>query len=206
MSKSAKRGDDGVEALSRSPSHLLHRALQFGLDLYAEEAGAGAPTQRQYAVLSAVAAHEGLTQTELVRATGIDRSTLADLVARMIGKGLLTRERSAADARANAVRLTPEGTEALERARPRVAAADGRILASLSKGRRDAFIEALNVLARAGSKVIAKAERREGKPASRIGGESTPAKSAKKAARKAEKKKAKKAAKASKPVEAAVTP
>jgi hypothetical protein len=86
-------------ALDRSPSHLLHRALQLALDIYAEETGPDAVTQRQYAVLSAVSAQEGLTQTDLVRATGIDRSTLADLVARMIGKGLLARQRSASDAR-----------------------------------------------------------------------------------------------------------
>ncbi len=85
----------GGSALDRSPSHLLHRALQLALDIYAEETGPEAVTQRQYAVLSAVAAQEGLTQTDLVRATGIDRSTLADLVARMIGKGLLARQRSA---------------------------------------------------------------------------------------------------------------
>ena len=32
----------------------------------------------------------------------------------MIGKGLLARERSTADARANAVRLTPAGRRVLE--------------------------------------------------------------------------------------------
>src|SRR6201996_853116 len=125
-------------ALDHSPSHLLHRALQLALDIYAEETGPEAVTQRQYAVLSAVAAQEGLTQTDLVRATGIDRSTLADLVARMIGKSLLARERSAMDARANTVSLTTEGRAALEGAAPKVAAADARILALLPTRKRDA--------------------------------------------------------------------
>ena len=78
MAKSAKIA---VTSLEQSPSHLLHRALQLALDLYAVETGPGAVTQRQYAVLAAVAEHEGLTQTDLVRATGIDRSTLADMIA-----------------------------------------------------------------------------------------------------------------------------
>src|SRR5690606_32646506 len=91
--------------LAESPSHLIHRALQLALDIYAEEAGPEGLTQRQFAVLEAVAARSGLTQTDLVKATGIDRSTLADLVARMTTKGLLERERSALDARAKAVRL-----------------------------------------------------------------------------------------------------
>ena len=101
MAKSAKIA---VTSLEQSPSHLLHRALQLALDLYAVETGPGAVTQRQYAVLAAVAEHEGLTQTDLVRATGIDRSTLADMIARMISKGYLARERSATDGRANTVR------------------------------------------------------------------------------------------------------
>jgi MarR family transcriptional regulator, temperature-dependent positive regulator of motility len=136
-------------ALERSPSHLLHRALQLALDIYAEETGPDALTQRQYAVLAAVAAHEGLTQTDLVHATGIDRSTLADLVARMIGKALLARERSTADARANTVRLTDTGRAALAAISPKVAAADERILRLLPLRKRDAFLSVLHDMGRA---------------------------------------------------------
>lgn len=98
-----------VGPLATSPSHLMHRALQLALDIYAEETGADGLTQRQFAVLEAVSLKAGLTQTELVRMTGIDRSTLADLVTRMTSKGLLERERSTLDARAKAVRLSAEG-------------------------------------------------------------------------------------------------
>jgi len=135
--------------LERSPSHLLHRALQLALDIYAEETGPDALTQRQYAVLAAVAAHEGLTQTDLVHATGIDRSTLADLVARMIGKGLIARERSIADARANTVSLTDTGRAALTSTSPRVAAADARILKLLPARKRDTFLSVLHDMGRA---------------------------------------------------------
>jgi len=151
--KSAKK-TAAARTLEHSPSHLLHRALQLALDIYGEETGPDAVTQRQYAVLSAVAAHEGLTQTDLVRATGIDRSTLADLVARMIGKQLLTRERSAADARANTVRLTDTGRVALDGAEPRVAAADARILKLLPARKREAFLSVLAELSRAAEDMV----------------------------------------------------
>ena len=140
--KPGKKGQAGA-ALDHSPSHLLHRALQLALDIYAEETGPDAVTQRQFAVLSAVAAQEGLTQTDLVRATGIDRSTLADLVARMIGKSLLARQRSISDARANTVSLTIEGRAALDEAAPRVAAADARILELMPARKRDGFLGVL---------------------------------------------------------------
>jgi DNA-binding MarR family transcriptional regulator len=147
-SKKAGRKIETGKALERSPSHLLHRALQLALDIYAEETGPDAVTQRQYAVLAAVAAHEGLTQTDLVRSTGIDRSTLADLVARMIGKSLLARQRSTADARANTVSLTEAGRGALEAAKPKVAAADARILKLLPTRKRDAFLGVLRDMGR----------------------------------------------------------
>ena len=135
--------------LADSPSHLMHRVLQLALDIYAEEAGPDGLTQRQFAVLEAVSVRSGLTQTDLVKATGIDRSTLADLVARMTTKGLLERERSALDARAKAVRLSPEGEAALIAARPRVEAADKRILALLPKAKREGFLDLLTSLTEA---------------------------------------------------------
>lgn len=147
MVKSGKSKRTG--ALAESPSHLMHRVLQLALDIYSEEAGPDGPTQRQFAVMEAVAAKEGLTQTDLVRATGIDRSTLADLVTRMTAKGLLERERSAIDARAKAVRLSETGAAMLAAARPKVEAADKRILGLLPKGKREGFIELLADLANA---------------------------------------------------------
>ena len=133
--------------LADSPSHLMHRVLQLALDIYAEEAGTNGPTQRQFAVLEAVSVKSGLTQTDLVKATGIDRSTLADLVARMTTKGLLARERSSLDARAMAVSLSAEGQALLDAARPRVEAADKRIMGLLPKAKRDGFLELLSELA-----------------------------------------------------------
>jgi DNA-binding MarR family transcriptional regulator len=161
--KSGAKTEAG-RALERSPSHLLHRALQLALDIYAEETGPDALTQRQYAVLAAVSAHEGLTQTDLVHATGIDRSTLADLVARMIGKNLIARERSTADARANTVRLTDGGRSALAATGPRVAAADERILNLLPARKREAFLGVLHDMGRAGETTAAPAEASEVAP------------------------------------------
>jgi len=163
--KSAKR----LGTLAESPSHLMHRVLQLALDIYSEEAGAEGPTQRQFAVMEAVAAKSGLTQTDLVRATGIDRSTLADLVSRMTTKGLLERERSAVDARAKAVTLSDAGKTLLESARPRVEAADKRIMALLPKGKRDGFIELLADLANAADAApdLARAEAKAAKKAAK---------------------------------------
>lgn len=157
-SKSPEKSKKGLPALDKSPSHLLHRALQLALDIYADEQGEGGVTQRQYAVLAAVEAYEGLTQTDLVKITGIDRSTLADMAARMINKGLLERRRSSSDARANAVSLTEAGRQALAETKPRMAAADARLLKLVSTGKREALTEVLRDLIRAGDEVAAAPE------------------------------------------------
>ena len=192
-SKKAGRKIETGKALERSPSHLLHRALQLALDIYAEETGPDAVTQRQYAVLAAVAAHEGLTQTDLVRSTGIDRSTLADLVARMISKGLLERERSATDARANTVRVSEAGKLALAEGGKPAARSDERLLDLLPPKKRESFVKTLTTLAAAADATAApakpaaapKAEKLKTKPPKAAAPKSTPKKKGKKAKNKA---------------------
>lgn len=150
MAKSDDKKCSGADhGLAGSPSHLLHRALQRALGVYAEEMGDEALTQRQYALLSGVSALDQPSQTDLVGLTGIDRSTLAELVARLIDKGLLERERSDADGRAKTVRLTGAGRAALSAAEPRVRAADKRILSLLPKPKRETFLKHLARLAEA---------------------------------------------------------
>lgn len=141
-------GRDPAEeyALSHSPSHLLHRAQQLAADLFQHLITEDKITLRQFVLLAAIAEREGANQSELVRTTGIDRSTLADMVQRMEGRGLLSREKANGDGRANSVSLTQAGRELLADVSPRVAAADAAILDALSKGKRQAFMNSLATL------------------------------------------------------------
>ena len=134
--------------LERSPLHLLHRAGQCAADIFQTELGADDLTPRQYAVLLTVSLNEGLNQTQLVERTGIDRSTLADVVRRMLKKGMLQRRRTRDDARAYAVKLTDEGAKILKSHDPMARRVDDRILASLPAGQRDRFLGDLNAIVR----------------------------------------------------------
>jgi len=149
--KKSKSGEKTMSknGLDESPSHLLHRVLQIALDIYNAEAGEDALSQRQYAVLKALEGTEGLSQTDLVKVTGIDRSTLADLVSRMLAKELVARERSATDARANLVRIADAGKTALTEMEPRVLAADEKILSLPSPPKRESFVKLLRKLTHA---------------------------------------------------------
>lgn len=135
--------------LETSPGHLLRRANQFATDLYTNEQDAVALTQRQFAVLWAIDQREGASQTELVQATGIDRSTLADMIVRLQGKDLLARRRTDEDQRANSVRITPTGRRAMRAALPLVMRSETGILEALPQRMRAEFIKALTLIANA---------------------------------------------------------
>ncbi|MHA1133016.1 MAG: MarR family winged helix-turn-helix transcriptional regulator [Alphaproteobacteria bacterium] len=130
--------------LDRSATHLLHRAGQRAADIFAAEARTGRLTPRQFAVLTVVAQNQGLTQSDLVARTGIDRSTLADIVARLLSRGMIQRRRAKDDGRAYAIKISAQGDKALREAQPAAAAADVRLLGSLPPAKRQDFLESLN--------------------------------------------------------------
>ncbi len=140
-------GPKDAKQFTRSFSHLLKRAVQYSVHLYMDEVGKSGLTHRQFTVLLAVDTHEGKSQTELVKITGIDRSTLADLVSRLMAQGYLQRKRTKEDARTNAIRLTPVGKKALKAAQGGAEDIDKKMLASFSAGDRRTLVECLNGLA-----------------------------------------------------------
>lgn len=146
MAKDTSSREPPPGRLDRSPIHQLHRAGQCAADIFVAEMGEGELTPRQYAVLLTVSQNEGLSQTQLVEKTGIDRSTLADIVRRMLKKGLLSRRRTKEDARAYAVKLTDEGWRTLKSADPVAKRVDDRILAALPSQQRDRFLQDLNTI------------------------------------------------------------
>lgn len=137
--------------LAASPGHLLRRCQQFAFDVYAEEVGGDGLTPRQFSVLATVDQNEGASQTDLVRLTGIDRSTLADMIGRLLKKGFLERERTETDQRANAVRLTPPGRKAMKAQAEAVGRAEKRLLEPLPSRLRGDFVKALGLIAEAAS-------------------------------------------------------
>jgi DNA-binding MarR family transcriptional regulator len=141
--------DKTGERLDRSPIHLLHRAGQSAGNIFQSEIGESDLTPRQFAILTTVAQNEGLSQIQLVARTGIDRSTLAEIVRRMLRKGLLQRRRTKHDARAYAVKLTDEGNRVLKTAEPVIRRVDDRILAALPAGNRDRFLSDLATISSA---------------------------------------------------------
>ena len=144
-----QRRPNGAFDLAQAPSHLIRRCQQYFGDLYALEAGARELTPQQFTVLAALEHNEGVSQTALVEMTGIDRSTLAEMARRMVEKGLLSRERTEQDQRANAVAISPGGRKALRSARLAAERAERALLEALPASERPKFVKALAQIAAA---------------------------------------------------------
>lgn len=187
-------------ALSQSVSHLLHRAQQLAADWFTKKTGDDGVTLRQFAVLAAIAENPGQSQTDLVRATGVDRSTLADMISRMEKRGWVTRKTAAKDARAKSVTLTASGRKTLAAATPLAQGADEAVLNALPKARREMFLATLEALASTVEVAAPAAAEKPVKPAKVA---KTP--KAEKVAKAVKAAKAPKAAKPAKPAPAKVT-
>lgn len=127
--------------------HLIRRCQQRAVDLFTDEVGEDGPNPRQFAVLISVYQNPGMSQTALVEASGIDRSTLTEVLRRMIDRGMISKSRTPEDQRANALYLTDQGTDALMGAFDAAERAQARILDPIPEADRPAAIKMLSVLA-----------------------------------------------------------
>lgn len=90
-------------------------------------------TSVQFAALAFLAGTPGASQRELGDALEIDRSTVADLAARLERHGLVVREQDQVDRRRNVLRVTPEGLREMKRLRPHVDQVEEALTRSLSQ-------------------------------------------------------------------------
>jgi MarR family transcriptional regulator, temperature-dependent positive regulator of motility len=130
--------------------HLLHRTLQVGNERLMRELGDRDLTGRQLFVLKAIESNDGVSQTAIVNTTGVDRSTLADLMKRLMDRRLVSRKRSRADARAYTLSLTEEGRRTIVEADPILRKVEQEMLAVISAKHPPDLLGALKALAALG--------------------------------------------------------
>jgi DNA-binding MarR family transcriptional regulator len=130
----------------RSVIHLLRRVDQCATQLYSTETADNDLTLRQLAILTAISRQENLSQTDLVTITGIDRSTVAGIVSRLIAKGLLERKRSPLDGRAYCVRLSKRGQKAIAGADRIYSRVEKKLLAGVPASEASQFVSTLKTI------------------------------------------------------------
>ncbi len=135
-----------LEALYAMPGHLIRRSQQLAVAMFAEEVGPLELTPVQFAVLLAVVEQPGIDAARVSSQVAFDRSTLADVLDRLIKRGLIDRRASTVDRRAKVLVATPEGIALFQRAVPAVRRVQERILAPLPESDRAQYLMLLRKL------------------------------------------------------------
>jgi DNA-binding MarR family transcriptional regulator len=122
---------DTPEALSKFTGSLVRRAQQRHVAVWLSEVSADI-TSVQYAALEILQKTPGINQRQLGDELDVDRSTIADLTARMVRNGLIERSDDPDDKRSYVLFLTTAGKKQLAILRPRVEEVERILTAKLS--------------------------------------------------------------------------
>ena len=123
---------DNPEALSKFTGSLVRRAQQRHVAVWLSEVSTEI-TSVQYAALEILQKTPGINQRQLGDELDVDRSTIADLVARMVRNDLIERSDDPVDKRSYVLFLTSEGKKYLATLRPRVEEVERILTARLTE-------------------------------------------------------------------------
>lgn len=129
-----QKGDDGTLDYRELPGYLgyqIRRTQSWIFERFMEDLGDLDLTPGAFGMLTLIRANPGITQMQLSRAFGIDKSTLSPVLARLERRGLIRRAPMAHDRRFNALRIAPQGEAQLDALLHRLAGFEGRMTARL---------------------------------------------------------------------------
>jgi len=131
------------------PGYLVRRLHQIHIGLFAESCHGFDLTAVQYAILSVLYGGEEFDQFSLSKAVGIDRTSGADVIKRLVRRGLASREPSLEDRRARIVRITDAGRAFVRQVRPKMEEAQDRFVSPLDPEELNEFNRLLHKLIKA---------------------------------------------------------
>ena len=143
------------EDLMLHPGHLLRRALQAMNQLWDHEVS-HTITSPQFAAMNALYGEPAIDQRTLGERISLDRSTMAEVVARLSARGLIQTARDAHDGRRKTIRLTPKGVTTLQHLIPRTHVMTRRLAGALDRKEQEELLRLLTT-------VVISNERRSGR-------------------------------------------
>jgi len=129
--------------LSTHPGHLARR-LQQAHHLLWNAMVSQETTSPQFAVLNALTAEPGLDQRTVGERVGLDRSTIAEVVSRLLRRELLDKVRDPRDGRRFQLRLTDEGARTHRRLALRTVRMNQVFLGPLSAGEQQTLFDLMH--------------------------------------------------------------
>ena len=146
MQKSPIGTSNPVELIApvhRVLAPLARRVLQIGITVTADAMGEVDLTPLEFAALSYLKDEPGIDQAGLAHRIGIDPSNASLLVNGLELKGFVKRRVNESNRRARLLFLTRRGGKFVDRVRPRVRAANARVLATLSAQEKATLLDLL---------------------------------------------------------------
>lgn len=134
-------------ALHELPGYLIRRLDSRAASLYEAYTGQSDLTPRQFGVLLTLFQAGPLPQTELGNRLHLDRSTLGEMLQRMVERKLVVRRAHERDRRAVEIALTDPGKGALLAAVQQALEAQEALLSPLPDYLRPVFLKCLQILA-----------------------------------------------------------
>lgn len=134
---------DSAYVFSDQIGFLLRRAYQRHLAIFQANTGDSELTSVQFSTLCALRDKGPQSQSELVKATGVDQATIRGIIERLKARRLVSLAKDSVDGRKVIVALTTAGVAMLDHMIPRAAEITEQTFGSLNPGERTALIYTL---------------------------------------------------------------
>ena len=132
--------------LAATPGHLIRRAQQIAVAIFAENLSAADITPVQFAILNALLDSPGIDQVSLAKRVAFDPATSGSVIGRLEAKAWVVRQADPADKRRKLLVVTPQGIQAMARIQADVARVQDQILSPLSQEDQQRFVALLSQL------------------------------------------------------------
>lgn len=129
-----------------APGHLIRRAHQLSVAVFAEETAGVDVTPVQFAILNALMDTPGIDQVTLAAQVAFDAATSGSVIGRLEAKGWVRRQADGQDRRRKLLWVTPEGEQTVQQMKRAVARVQKRILEPLSQPEQEQLIALLGKL------------------------------------------------------------
>jgi DNA-binding MarR family transcriptional regulator len=132
--------------LQATPGHLIRRAQQIAVAIFADQLASADITPVQFAILNALLGSPGIDQVSLAKRVAFDPATSGSVIGRLEAKGWVVREADPSDRRRKLLVVTPQGVQALAHIQSDVARVQEKILAPLTLQEQSQFVHLLSRL------------------------------------------------------------
>jgi DNA-binding MarR family transcriptional regulator len=132
--------------LQATPGHLIRRAQQIAVSIFAEQLTDADITPVQFAILNALLDSPGIDQVSLAKRVAFDPATSGSVIGRLEAKAWVERKADPNDRRRKLLVVTDAGVQALGQVQKDVARIQEKILSPLTSSEQSQFVHLLSRL------------------------------------------------------------